>query len=124
MDLIASFSKFLQQPVIATEAADSEDMMKVLLGKTNQGRHLLVQQGGALSIVKDNWKYIEPNAGIAFNKLTGIELGNAPAPQLYDLNKDIREQNNLADKYPEKVKELKDLLQKIKDQGSSNVANN
>jgi arylsulfatase A-like enzyme len=114
MDLLASFSKLLHQNIPSDEAADSEDILDALLGKANHGREVLVQQGGAFSIVKSNWKYIEPNSGEAFNKLTGIETGNSPAPQLYDLNKDIGEKNNLAEKYPEKVKELSALLEKIK----------
>ena len=34
---------------------------------------------------------------------------NAPL-QLYDLSKDIGEENNLADKHPEKVEQLEELL--------------
>jgi arylsulfatase A len=115
MDLLASFSKLLHQKKSSDNATDSEDMLDVLLGKTNLGRKVLVQQGGALSIVKNNWKYIEPHNGESFDKLTGIETGSSPAPQLYDLSKDTGEKNNLAEKYPEKVKELSALLEKIKE---------
>lgn len=114
IDLIASFAQLLRQPLPAGEASDSENLLPAFLGKTKEGRKVLVQQGGALSVVKNNWKYIEPNNGAAYNKLTGIETGNAPAPQLYDLKNDIGEKNNLAEKYPEKVKELSALLQSIK----------
>ena len=116
VDLLASFSKLLLQKIPPGEAVDSEDMLNALLGKTSRGRQALVEQGGALAIVNNNWKYIEPNKGQSLNKLTGIETGNAAAPQLYDLSKDIGEKNNLADKYPQKVKELSELLEKIKRQ--------
>lgn len=116
IDLLASFAKLLQRPLPASEARDSENHIDAFLGKTKKGRDVLVQQGGALSVVKGNWKYIAPGNGAAFNKLTGIELGNAPAPQLYDLKNDIGETNNLAAKYGDKVKELSALLEAIKNQ--------
>ncbi|MCU7548806.1 arylsulfatase [Chitinophagaceae bacterium LB-8] len=122
VDLLASFSKLLGQSLAASDAPDSYDISNALLGKTKQGRCVLVQQGGALSIVKDNWKYIVPNGNHSFDKLTGIETGSAPVPQLYDLSKDIGEQVNLAESYPEKVKELSQLLQQIKEAGRSRVA--
>ena len=119
IDFIHSFSKLLKQPLADREAPDSYDVLNALLGKTKTARDVLVQQGGTLSIVRENWKYIEPNNGAAYNKLTDIETGNFPSPQLYDLGKDIAEKNNLASQHPEKVKELTALLQKIKADGRS-----
>ncbi|WP_161890130.1 sulfatase family protein [Pontibacter russatus] len=119
VDLLASFAALLRQPLAETDAPDSHDLMKALLGKTDRGRDVLVQQGGALAVVKDNWKYIEPNKGPSYNKLTGIELGNAAEPQLYDLSKDIGEQRNLAARHPDKVQELARLLKEIKEAGRS-----
>lgn len=78
-----------------------------------------MQQGGALSLVKGSLKYIEPGEGPAFLALTRIESGNSPDPQLYDLAKDPGEKYNIARQYPEKVKELAALLQKIKTDGRS-----
>lgn len=114
MDLLASFSSMLKMPLNKEDAPDSENLLGALLGTTKKGRELLVQQGGALSIVKDGWKYIEPNSGVALFALTNIESGNAPIAQLYDLKNDIGEKNNLAEKYPERVKELAGLLQQIR----------
>ena len=115
VDFMASFSKLLNVEIEGNTAVDSEDLLNTLLGKTDQGRTVLVEQGiVSLGIVKGNWKYIEPNKGPALNKLTNIELGNSLQPQLYDLQNDIGEKNNLADKYPEVVKELSENLQKIK----------
>ncbi|HRN49101.1 MAG TPA: arylsulfatase, partial [Niabella sp.] len=57
-----------------------------------------------------------PSEGRAINKLVNIELGNLKAPQLYNLNNDRGEKNNLANRYPEKVKELQEMLEKIKKQ--------
>jgi arylsulfatase A-like enzyme len=114
VDLLASFSKLLNQKIPAGDAMDSENMLDALMGKNNNGRSELVEQGGALSIVKNGWKYIEPNKGVSYYKLTAIESGNSPTPQLYNLKNDIGEKNNLAEKYPEIVKKLSGDLEKIK----------
>lgn len=116
VDLLASFAKLLNQPLSNSESADSRDVLNALLGKTKKGRESVVLQGGALSVIKNNWKYIEPNPGAAYNRLTDIETGNLTAPQLYNLTDDIGETKNLAEKFPDKVKELSSLLQEIKNQ--------
>ena len=117
IDLIASFSKMLghEKP---KDAMDSEDMYSTLQGINNKGREIYVQHAYSLAIVKDNWKYIEPNDGPAYNSLTNTELGNAKGPQLYNLKEDKGELVNLASKYPNKVKELKTLLEKEKNKNN------
>jgi hypothetical protein len=89
-----------------------------LLGKDFSGREFIIQQNAqnTLSIIKDNWKYIEPGDGLRINKNTRphIELGNDPLPQLYNLAKDSTEQNNLALENLNKLEELAELLKKIK----------
>ncbi|HNJ57354.1 MAG TPA: arylsulfatase, partial [Chitinophagaceae bacterium] len=93
-------------------------LLGTLIGTSKHGRSTLIKQAAALSIIKDGWKYIEPNAGPANTNplLTNIETGNALLPQLYNLNDDVAEKNNLAARYPQKVKELAALLQKLKQQ--------
>jgi len=117
VDMLASFAHFFNTALPATDAPDSYNLWNAFTGKAKKGRSVLVQQGGALSLVKDNWKYISPREGVAYDALTGIETGNAPGPQLYDLSKDISEQKNLAEQYPGKVKELAALLESIKQRG-------
>lgn len=115
VDLLASFSKMLAVDY-DKKGTDSKDMLDALLGESPNGRTYLVEQGlvDNLAIVNGNWKYIEPHPGPAIEKLTNIELGNTLQPQLYDLSNDIGETNNLAEKYPEKVKELHKKLMDIK----------
>ena len=116
IDFMASFSKMLNVKPKDLQTTDSEDMLDVLLGKSKKGRTILVEQGiTSLAIIKDNWKYIEPNKGPAINALTNIELGNNPLPQLYDLKNDIGEKNNIAIEKPEITNELARLLRKTKD---------
>jgi len=110
MDMLASFSAFLKQPIPAGDATDSENLLDAFLGKSDKGRSVYIEQGGALAIVKDGWKYITPNNSEPYNNLVEIETGNSTEPQLYNLNNDIGEKRNLAAQYPEKVKDLKALL--------------
>ena len=71
---------------------------------------MLVEQGASRSVIKDNWKYIRPANCPAVQQLTAVETGCSLLPQLYNLADDIGEKNNLAEKYPGKVKELETLL--------------
>lgn len=117
MDLIASFSSLLEQTIPTEDATDSENTLASFLGQSDKGRTILIEQGGntggregSFAIVKDNWKFIPANNGISHSKLVDIETGNAKVPQLYDLDEDLGEKNNLADKFPKKVKELAKLF--------------
>ena len=113
VDLLASLAELLgQQPY--SDAKDSQPLSKTLLGEDQNGRDHLIEHAGTLAIRQGHWKYIVPSNGRSYNKLTDTELGNAPTPQLYDLRKDIREQNNVAETHPEIVQELADLLENIK----------
>jgi len=117
VDLLPSFSKMLNVKLDKDQVIDGEDMLQAILGKTNKGRTVLIKQGiNTLAIRKENWKYIDPSNGPTMNLLTNIEMGNNQQPQLYDLNKDIGEKENLASRYPEITKELAKLLQQIKEQ--------
>lgn len=119
IDLLASFSKLLNLTIPKGDAPDSENTLDAFLGKSDIGRSMLIEQGGnvlgkggSLAIVKEGWKFIPPNDGSPYEKLVDIETGNSTAPQLYNLNDDLGEKNNLAKKYPKMVKELSDLLEK------------
>lgn len=114
IDLFASFASLTGQKVSPDDAPDSFDMLSSIIGKKSKGRNFLVEHAGCLSIIKDNWKYIEPGNRPAYQSNTNTELGNSPDPQLYDLSGDLGEKNNLAGKYPEKVKELASLLESVK----------
>lgn len=113
MDLLASFSTLLGQSIPRQDAADSKNTLDAFLGKSEKGRDVLIEQGlKNLAIIKDSWKYIPANDGKPLDELVNIETGNSKEPQLYNLSEDLGEKNNLAAKFPEKVKELSALLNK------------
>jgi arylsulfatase A-like enzyme len=110
VDFIASFAAMLDRPVPAGEAADSENVLPALLGTSNVGRTLLVEQAGSLSLRQGTWKYISPGKGAKINENTNTELGNDASPQLYDLARDPGERTNLAADRKDKVIELAAIL--------------
>ncbi|MCR6643049.1 MAG: sulfatase-like hydrolase/transferase [Sporocytophaga sp.] len=115
VDLIASLSTLIGQSP-PKEAVDSQNQLNTLLGKDKTGRNELVtntQSGGAFAIVEERWKYISPSDGQAKSRTT-VELGNSPAPQLYDLKLDAGEKNNLAEKETEVVNRLERRLEEIR----------
>lgn len=114
IDLIRSFAHLLKQPVPAGEAPDSENQWAALSGQSQTGRTALVEHGRVLAIVQNNWKYIEPGRGPKLVQEVNIETGVDEQPQLYDLQKDPGEKNNVAATHPEKVKELAALLEEIR----------
>jgi len=95
-------------------APDSFNLISALLGRDPQGRPHLVEQAGTLSVIVGRWKYVSPSKGPRINKNVNIELGNDPEPQLYDLETDPGERNNVAAQFPDKVAELSALLEQIR----------
>ena len=111
-DFLSSFASFLKIPVSSNNKIDSKPLWNALIGKNLKGRNILVEQSSTLAIVKDGWKYIAPKKGSL--TIAGVESGLMEEPQLYNLNTDIREQKNVAKQYPDKVKQLSELLEEEK----------
>jgi hypothetical protein len=57
---------------------------------------------------------IEPGKGERINKNVNIETGIDPQPQLYDVIADRGETTNLAAAMPDKVREMKAILDEIR----------
>ena len=116
IDLMASFASLTGQKLSTGDAPDSQDHMDLLTGKSKSDREWLVEHAsnGRLSLIKGDWKFIEPGPGVKIQVNTNTETGNDPLPQLYNLKTDLGEKKNVAAENPAIVKELTDLLQSIK----------
>ncbi len=114
IDLFASLSVLAGVVVPQDAAPDSRDQLATLLGKDSKGRDYIVEQAQTLAVSTGDWKYIVPGKGEAYWPLTQTETGLNLDPQLYDLRNDWGEKENLATKQPEKVVELKTMLEQEK----------
>ena len=115
VDFPATFAAMTEQTLSATDAPDSENIIRAMLGDSTVGRDLVVEQGGGgLALRVGPWKYIEPAKGQKINSNTNTETGNDAQPQLYDLSTDLGERMNLASQNPDKVMELQLQLDKIR----------
>jgi arylsulfatase A-like enzyme len=114
VDLLSSFATLTEQKVSLETAPDTVDVLPAILGRSKTARRSLVEHSGTLGLVEGNWKYIEPSNRPKFNTPTNTELGNDPAPQLYNLADDPGEKINVAADNPERVKAMAAALEKIK----------
>jgi arylsulfatase A-like enzyme len=116
VDLMASLAGIVGADLPEGAGPDSFNESEVILGRSDKDRDFLIEHAawGTLSIIQDGWKYIEPSRGARYNRNVDIELGNDTVPQLYNLVKDLGEQQNLAEQEPTRTKELSDLLEAVK----------
>ena len=109
-DMVASFASMLDVTLPDEAAPDSRNQIDALLGKDDKGSDFIVEQSNnALAIRKGKWKYIEPVKNRNRKKVS--------KPQLYNLDKDISEQNNVIEEHPDTAKELKAILEKVRTSG-------
>jgi arylsulfatase A-like enzyme len=104
-------------PMFVTE--DSYSILPVLFGKAtaiaDQPAIVNISSRGFYDIRKGPWKLVTSLGSGGFTVPFDIKPGKGePVGQLYNLETDIHEDKNLYHTYPDKVKELSALLEKIK----------
>lgn len=119
IDLPASMAALTGRTLASEDGPDSFDVSAAMMGDAQVGREHLVEHAGVLSLIRGDWKYIEPGRGPKVNANTNTELGNDPQPQLYNLKDDLGEKHNVAAGHPELVREMAGLLRKIREAGRS-----
>lgn len=104
VDFLSSLAKLVG---CSTRGEDSEELLDVLLGKSEKGRETLILEAASRTALRDgNWLMIPPYEGPVINELVNIELGNSTEFQLYNLKNDIGQLHNLAEKNPEKLQKM------------------
>nr|WP_319273244.1 arylsulfatase [uncultured Draconibacterium sp.] len=94
LDILASIAKLTNAEADST---DSQELLEVLMGTSDKGREELVLEASTRTAFrKGNWLMIPPYNGQAIATQVNIELGNSPEFQLYDLDGDLGQQENLA----------------------------
>jgi arylsulfatase A-like enzyme len=114
IDFPATFAALAGASVPAGGGPDSENVLAALLGQSKTGRQSLVEHAGTLALVEGDWKLVSPSSGARRNEATNTELGNAPQAQLYNLAEDLGEKNDVAARFPDRVREMAAKLEKIR----------
>ncbi|MDX8339030.1 arylsulfatase [Draconibacterium sp. IB214405] len=112
LDILTSVAKLTGA---AAGTSDSEELLDVLMGKSDSGRDELVLEASSRTAYrKGSWLMIPPYQGPAIIASVNIEIGNASEYQLYNLNDDIGQQKNLAssntDKLDEMITDYKEII--------------
>jgi arylsulfatase A len=116
-DLMRTFADVLEVKLPDTAGEDSFSLMPLLKGEDNPVRENVVSAsiGGTPAVRSGTWKYIPAPGSGGWGK-----GGNQSQPvQLYNLADDLGETKNLAAAMPEKVAEMKALLEKLITDGRS-----
>ncbi|MDR1145018.1 MAG: sulfatase-like hydrolase/transferase [Verrucomicrobiales bacterium] len=112
VDLHASLAGLLAQPT-PPSARDSENLAPLLLGRADAaGRDTVVLNpwNQVLGLRKGQWVYLD-HAGSGGATMTNIKT--LPT-QLYDLSTDPGQKNNVVEQYPDRARELKAELERIR----------
>lgn len=130
-DIFAACADIIGYNLPQNAAEDSANILPLLKGKNAKVRDYTIHQtmSLALAIRQGPWKYLD-HKGSGGNDYTRkkypglkelIIPDNAPnvPGQLYNLDEDPGETNNLVARYPEKATELKRLLNEAKESGRS-----
>jgi len=123
-DFMATCADLFHIKLPDNAGVDSYSLLPLLLNKSNNiySREITIHHssGGYFSIRKENWKLImcAGSGGWSF-PTPGKDEAGLPDIQLYDMNTDPGEKNNLQAVNPAKVTELKNLLIKIIKEGRS-----
>ena len=124
VDILATTAEIVGTPLPAKEtgAEDSRSFLPVLLGTADaKGRSDMIVHSadGTFAVRKGRWKWIE---GVPVDEIAeGARKARKDQfrSQLYDLEADPAETQDVSAQHPEVVAELKDLLRRYRDGGYS-----
>ncbi len=142
LDLFRSLAELANEPVPGGGAPDSLNELPALLGQTTKGRQILVEEAEVLAIRDGNWKLIDRSQRPGAHppppppKITdprviaqrrrreqlfmpgAVDYPTAPL-ELYDLESDPGETNNVAKLHPEIVERMRRALADLRRAGHS-----
>ena len=110
IDFLASFAALLGVEVPDDQARDSMNTLDAFLGRDPIGApYHIVEARRARGLRRGKWKFVLTR---------GMErFGGSGGPELYNLDLDIGETNNLIEEYPEIAQEMRSMLTRLIEQG-------
>jgi arylsulfatase A-like enzyme len=123
-DLLATCAAIVGVDLPQNAGEDSFDMLPVLLGRQPPDRPVrdtfVLSARRGLTVRQGPWKLIPHLGSGGFSKPSFVQPGpGEPAGQLYNLDNDPGETNNLYDEHPEIVERLTALGQQLRQDGRS-----
>ncbi len=100
IDFLASFAELLEIPLAENEGIDSRSTLGALMGKSDKGQTVMIEEAGGLGLRRGNWKFVQGN-----KKKGGGEL--------YDLTTDIGERKNIIAEHPKIAAEMRATLEEF-----------
>jgi arylsulfatase A len=110
-DMLATFADMLDVTLPRDAGEDSFSILPILQeasSKSKRPASVLQSGSGVLSMRVGDWKLVQHSRG---------KPDAEGRDELYNLEQDPREENNLAAKHPERVKTMNDQLKQILDSG-------
>jgi len=115
-DIMRTLASVIGEELPEGVGVDSYDILPLLLGEKKEAvRDITIHKSKFLAIRKGKYKYLDGKDSGGFSK-EKVSPG-APPGQLYDLENDLGETENLYSKHPEIVKSMKEQLDKFKSSG-------
>jgi arylsulfatase A len=124
IDLMATIAAVVDYQLPPEAAEDSHDLLPLWQGQTTVGRHSMAHNTykDHYAVRADDWVLIDAPSGHVtkvpawFDEQNQYEANPYPAA-LYHIREDLGEHHNLFATRPEKVAELRELLQRIRAHG-------
>ena len=115
VDLYASLASLVGKKIKKGNAIDSKNFLDSWLGKSNDGREFLLEEAYTFGLRMGKWKYILPKeqAVPKWIEQKFVDPGFRKEIQLFDLEKDPSESNNVYKEHPEIVMILVHKLAEI-----------
>ncbi|MAB80772.1 MAG: arylsulfatase [Planctomycetes bacterium] len=127
VDLMATLAAVVDFELPDEAAEDSHDLLPVLSGEAETVRtsHVHNTRENEYAIRSGDWLLVAANSGYVSRRDAAWEARrDVPADddgpvELYDLSEDVGQRRNLAREHPERVSELRALLEEIRTEGHS-----
>ena len=104
LDLFSSLARLTGSDL---RADDSVDLLDTFMGNSDVGREDLILEAKTRTALRSgDWVMIPPYPAPSVYTQKNIESGSSNSYQLYDLSQDVGQRVNLANKNPEKLKEM------------------
>ncbi|MFI3325478.1 MAG: sulfatase-like hydrolase/transferase [Clostridia bacterium] len=116
VDLSSSFASMLNVELEDNWVVDSQNVMDAILGESHHGRDEILAEAVNKShfLRQGQWTYMQPSGGMPISLTTNNELGNSLDKQLYNMNYDMGQRENVAEWHPEIVEKMDARIEEIK----------